>query len=288
MIGWAPDRMVQRLARVVTGLSLVLAGASSAACSATGAAPPGMNLPPRPIGAPTGSEFAASIVGLDLEQRDARIVDEVLRGNVPDRLRTLSKVRVETDGIAVEFWVTPDYLAVGSDADHLLAPMTPRAAQAVADRLGMSLPTPLMVDAIWAAAEVKLTPAPIPPSPEMATVPVFERHSDSVRAQRAAAAAAPSALTAGHKKDVVVTPELASNPGRVAIYGWHEPDGEPIQPLYLGHSDRWVDYSHGIRLVAGTVEVSGTPMDLGTLLRDASLAPLLSHEGVFTGWPQYE
>ena len=25
--------------------------------------------------------------------------------------------------------------------------------------------------------------------------------------------------------------------GKVAIYGWHKPDGKPIQPLYTGHMD---------------------------------------------------
>ena len=249
---------------------------------------PRLDLPPRPADAPTGSEFAATIEGLELDERDDRIVAEVLRGNVPDRLRTLSRVRVEEDGIVVDLWVTPEYLAVGSDADYLLTPMTPQAAQAVADRLGMSLPTPRMVDEIWRAAAVKLTPSPIPPSPEMTTVPVFERHSDSVRAQRAAGGGARSALTAGHKKDVVVTARLAADPGRVAIYGWHQPDGEPIQPLYLGHADRWVDYSHGIRLVSRAVRVAGEAADLAAVLRDPRYARLLSGEGVFPVLPRYD
>lgn len=127
--------------------------------------------------------------------------------------------------------------------------MTPQAAGRIAERLGMSLPTPPIVDAIWAAAPVKLEPAPIEPGPEMTTVPVFVAHTDSIRAQRRTVSEPMGTLTAGHKKDVVDTPELTSNPGRVAIYGWHRRDGAPIQPLYLGHTDRWVDYSHGIRLV---------------------------------------
>jgi hypothetical protein len=255
-----------------------------AACSAA----PRLDLPPRPVDAPTGSEFARSVEGLDLETRDARIVTEVLRGNVPAWLRRLSRVTVDDGDEHVEFWVTPDYLAVGSDSDYLLTPMSPQAAQRIADRLEMSLPTPRMVDAIWAAAEVKLTPAPIPPTPEMTTAPVFRAHSDSVLTQRRAVSAPFGALTAGHKKDVVLTRDLGSNPGRVAIYGWHERNGEPIQPLYLGHTDRWVDYSHGIRLIDRTIRVSGTDVDLVAALRDPALARLLSREGPYPTSPRYE
>ncbi len=38
-------------------------------------------------------------------------------------------------------------------------------------------------------------------------------------------------LIAGHKKDVVITNRLLTMPKRVAIYGWHRPNGSPIQPL---------------------------------------------------------
>jgi len=57
----------------------------------------------------------------------------------------------------------------------------------------------------------------------MTSVPVFYDHNLTIHAQRAAYL--PShplrALVGGHKKDVVVTPRLAANPGHVAIYGWH-------------------------------------------------------------------
>ncbi|MBD0375804.1 MAG: hypothetical protein ICV51_09270 [Flavisolibacter sp.] len=58
-------------------------------------------------------------------------------------------------------------------------------------------------------------------------------------------------LIAGIKKDIVITGKLLHDPkpNRVAIYGWHKLDGNPIQPLYTGHVNWYVDYSHGIRLV---------------------------------------
>ena len=51
------------------------------------------------------------------------------------------------------FFVAPDYLAVGTDEDYLLTPMTPMIAQRIADRLGCTLPTRKMVDDIYAACQ---------------------------------------------------------------------------------------------------------------------------------------
>ena len=181
----------------------------------------------------------------------------------------------------VVFWALPDYLAVGSTSDHFRMPLSPQTAQRIADRTGTSLPTPLMVDAIWAAAAVRLGPDSIPPTPEMTTVPVFERHEVRIRARRGVHDDHPmGSLVAGHKKDIVLTARLDGLDGHVAIYGWHKPDGRPIQPVYTGHTDRWVDYSHGVRLVARRLLIDGVEHDLLEVLRDPQLAWLLSDEGV--------
>ena len=88
------------------------------------------------------------------------------------------------------------------------------------------------------------------------------------------------ALVAGHKKDVVIANKVFTTPGKVAIYGWHKPDGKPIQPLYTGHAASWVDYSHGIRLVSRRMMVDGVATTIDAVLADPRLAPLLSNEGV--------
>lgn len=244
-----------------------------------------LRLPPRPVDAPSGRVFAESIVSLDREAREARIVTEVLRGNVPDFLRRLVPVRL-TNAVAgqsrtVTVFAAPDYLAVGSDADYFLTPLTPAAAQRVAVATGCRLPTRQIVDAIHAAAPLKLTPQPIPPSKEMVTLPVFARHNELVWAQRQALLASHplGTLVAGQKKDVVLTPQLATKPGKVAIYGWHHTNGIAIQPLYLGHADSWVDYSHGLRLVHQTAKLDGVGKAVAEILTDAQLSGLLSDEG---------
>ena len=266
------------------GRTILLASACGfCVVPASGAPAQVLDLPPRLGDAPGGAEIAREIRDLDLEFREERIFAEVTRGNVPGWLRELSPVEVAGEIGGRErratFWVTPDYLAVGSEEDFLLMPLSPRTAQRVADRLGCLLPTPRMVDAVWAAADVHLEPSPIPPSPEMTTVPVFEAHGRIVATQWRAVSAPRGSLVSGHKKDVVITTALASLPGRVAIYGWHRLTGDPIQPLYTGHSEDWVDYSHGIRLVLREMTIDGMRRDLPEVLRDRGLAPLLSDEG---------
>ena len=64
----------------------------------------------------------------------------------------------------------------------------------------------------------------------------------------------------------------------MAIYGWHYPEGKPIQPLYVGHVDWYVDYSHGIRLMSRQMLIDGQLRDVNDVLRDKLLSPLLSNE----------
>lgn len=256
-----------------------------AAVAALAAQPAGaqrLDLPARPPDATTGSAFARQVRDLPLAAREQRIREEISRGNIPTWLRELAPVtmRRQVGGVErrVTFWVTPDYLAIGSDDDHLRIPMQPQTAQWLADRTGTSLPTPAMVDATWIAAPVKLGPDSIAPSAAMVTIPVFVAHDEVVTARRRVDPHPMGALTAGHKKDLVLTPRLDTLRNRVAIYGWHLPDGSPIQPLNTWHTTEHVDYSHGVRLVARTVIIDGEEHDLLALLRDPELVGTVSDE----------
>lgn len=248
-----------------------------------------LNVPARPTDALSGSAVVERIRDLSLEAREIVLMEQFRGGNLPDFMRTLIPVTItESAGGQTRtaiYYVTPDYLCVGSDEDYFLSPITPTLAQQLADLWGCNLPTRKMVNQIWAASSVKLTPATMTPDQTMTTVPVFAEHNAIVRQQRSAYLAQHplGALVAGHQKDVVVTPQLASRPGRVAIYGWHYPNGQAIQPLYLGHYDTWVDYSQCIRLVQLGMTVDGEAATVPQVLADSTLASLLSDEGAFTG-----
>jgi hypothetical protein len=252
---------------------------------------PTLDLPPRPEGAPGGSEIGDQLRELDSDAWERRIAVEIDRGNVPGWLRRLEPVHLtrELGGRkkTLTVWVTPDYLAVGSDDDFLLVPLSPRTAWRIADRAGASLPTPGMVDAVWAAARTRLTPVRFDPEDGIRTVPFFLRHDAIIRGQRRQYGIRPGTFLAGHKLDVVRldgrgSPGSEAGDGEegpvgrgAALYGWHLPAGEPIQPVFPVDPDRPPHFSVGVRLVDRRVLLDGEWRDLEELLEDAELQGLL-------------
>jgi len=247
------------------------------------AAPPAGGFPWRSGPEVTGTEFGAQHADSDDHTRYAAARDEILRGNVPDFLRDLVPViltrppGVTVGPESVTVFVTPDYLAVGTDEDFLTVPLDLVDAAQLAERLGFALPTPLVVDAIYAAAEVRVEPIPMPPGPSMRSMDYVLEHRALVAEGRVGQRL--GALVAGTKKDLVLTGALRTNPDREAIYGWHHLDGDPIQQLCLWHGDGYADYSHGVRLVADTILVDGEAWSYYAALADPMVAPLLSGEG---------
>lgn len=264
--------MSPRLRSALAALALA-AGAGPAAAD--------LPLPARSADAWGGAAIVRHIAPLDRAAREEFILAEVRRGNVPDFWRRFATVPVAGGSIEV----APDYLAVGSDDDHFLAPLTDHGAQRVAEALDCVLPTRKMVDLIWRAAPLKLEPRPIAPSDAMTTVPVMAAHNGMVGEQRRAALQShpPGTLVAGHKKDVVRTPRLEGRPDRVAIYGWHRADGTAIQPLSSVHDHRYVDYSHGVRLVRRAMTLRGRPTTVEAVLADDADWTVLGDEGPYTG-----
>ena len=242
-------------------------------------------LPPRPSQAKAGSQLLPILVGHSVQDREDLLWQEISSGNVPDFLRALVPVTtsatVGSTSHTATFWVTPDYVAVGSDTDFFRMPMTPRLAQQLANLTGCSLPTRKMVNAIYSQATVQLAPSFFNPSVYTITSPtIFYQHQLQIETQRAGLPL--GLLLGGIKKDVVISPLIAAWPGRVVIYGWHQLNGVPIQPLSKVHTETYTDYSHGIRLVQRTMTIDGVPADVPTVLADPLLAPVLSDEGAFT------
>lgn len=254
-----------------------------------------LNLPQRSPQALSGTDFIASILDSSMTpvQREARILNEIERGNVPTFYRTFKSIRdtilIEGKKSSITYFVAPDYLMVGSDTDYFYCPLTARSAQLIASKLKCILPTRKMVDRIYQSAVIKLDPEPIPPSMRMMTVPVFMDHNELLQAQLKRNGISSGSLIAGHKKDVVISNKIKAKDGttRVVIYGWHKLDGKAIQPLYNGHKYDWVDYSHGIRLVQNQVLIDGHKRKAKWILRSKKYHELLSDEGQInkSGYP---
>jgi hypothetical protein len=242
------------------------------------------HIPPRPVQAVTGSEFARRASGMKGVERERAIMAELRRGNLPEFLRDFKPVQLSaTNGagetIAATIFVMPDYLAIGPSDDFLYMPMGFDSAIHIAARFGCILPTPRMVDAIYEQSACRLRPQPLPPGPQMRSTAYYCRHSDMIMRQSRAVGLPLGTLVSGHKKDLVLTTRLARNEGRVAIYGWHRCPGSPIQPLSIVHGARYADYSHGVRLVSTIVLIDGEGRSIYEVLEDPRLAPVLSDEG---------
>ncbi|MCD8534923.1 MAG: hypothetical protein LR011_09085 [Verrucomicrobia bacterium] len=240
-------------------------------------------LPERQESAMRRDDMIHLLESMSLRDREMWIHREFMNGNVPDSSRRLVPIVLRNlqengSGVELTLWVTADYLSLGSDDESLLMPMTPLLAQRLANMLGCSLPTPRMVDSIWEAAELKLAPQPIPPGEKMVTIQVFAQHDQMIKSQLAGRFPGPekNRLIAGHKKDVVIIPELDSLKNKVVIYGWHQLSGLPIQPVYSGHIIWYADYSHGIRLVWNTCLMNGKSTSLECILKNAHLGSALS------------
>ena len=249
-------------------------------------------LPDRIAGAQTGSEFMNAVKDLETSSRESRVRSQILKGNLPDFFRqpvTLSSQFKDAnqEWHTVEYDVMPDYLAIGSNDNWCRIPMGPKVAQAIADSFHCSLPTTKLVDDIWRHAPLKLEPIPYPWSLESTKVSRFVQHNRDIDAQRNALGGLPGELIAGIKKDVVICNALRTTPGYVAIYGWHYPGGSPIQPLYLGHGDSYMDYSHGIRLIGRIMRVDGVEMSIPEILADPVLYRLISDESGVMTQPYY-
>jgi hypothetical protein len=248
-------------------------------------ATPRLTLPDRPRDAETGSAFLARTAQLAPADFERAIYEAIASGNVPPFERTLATIELQGAGASgaahvARLAVTPDYLAIGSDEDFARVPMVPETAQRVATLCGASLPTAKIVDAIYKQAEVKLAPRALMLDPnainDRAAILV---HQKVVEEARQKAGGRLGALTAGDKKDIVITNQLAERPDRVAIYGWQKEGGEPIQRLSTVHDRHYADYSHGVRLIAEVCEVDGKSTTVEAVLRDAELAALASDEG---------
>jgi hypothetical protein len=241
-------------------------------------------IPKRSRSALTGSQFVDLVSPMDEHQREEVILEQLQEGNLPDFLRKLKPVDLQHrlgNGrlVTATIFVTPDYLAIGSRSDFIRIPMNYHTASAVANQFGFILPTSKMVDAIYEQSAYHFTPQPMAPGPQMRSTRYYQQHNRKIAQQRVSHHIPLGALVAGHKKDVVITNRLNRMPGRIAIYGWHHPDGTPIQPLSTVHGAGYADYSHGIRLVSEFVLIDGKVRSVYDVLQDPQLASVLTYEG---------
>lgn len=257
------------------------------------------------------SEIVEQLRPMDLSERDAEVLRRLMP-SMPDIPNDTGFARVQArlcdahgkqinDGPVIELQVLRDYLSLGDDKDFLRIPMYPETAQRLADAWNCSLITPRLSLRIWEQA-TRLTPEPLPEKQKKradgTTVKTFiwrdEQgrwnttegsarsleayviHNAMIEKQLKQRAIGRDVLLAGHKKDIVINASLAHKPVKLVLYGWHQSNGVPIQDVSTRHAMRYVDYSHGVRLVRNEVLVDGKSYQYAEVLKHPKYHSALS------------
>lgn len=296
-------------------------------------------MPSRPRDSPSGTELMRQIQEImgnpidasagELTERRARveqlIFDNVRRGNVPDFMRPENYREITLErtigGRRVEATVRvcPDYLAIGSNDDPLIVPLSAPVAQRIADTFGLSLPTSLLVDVI--DDEAKRAPRPGAPNGYVPfhAAPELARNSTNSRTGRPVSAgdgahrwnpqryghyegrwmmsaefiAESNRLNRQDREDAG-TPPLRSGHRKDVIYDAQNfveanEGGQPVVIYHRGiqglsnvHYVAYYDYSHGIRLVDGNVHLRITERDGSVHEEDRSFASLLNDPQLYS------
>ena len=237
-------------------------------------------LPTPAANAVNGKSFYTKLINQPAAERELLILHEIESGNIPGFSKKLVPIRtnfydsVSHQSFHILYFVTADYLSIGNNKNFARIPMTPKTAQKIADSLFCFLPTVKIVNEIYKQAKVKVAPQPLTQNRE--SPETFYQHHLLIEKQRNKK----HGLIAGIKKDIVLSDAITKNtkPNRMALYGWHQLNGLPIQPLYTGHVSHYVDYSHGIRLIYRTIFINGKKYDYTDLLKDPLLRKTLTEE----------
>lgn len=257
------------------------------------------SFPERNANAITGSQFIQKIMNFKSgsPERNRLIFEEINSGNFPSFLRKFVPIKVEENNISIIYYVSSDYMSIGSDQDFIRISMDGPLSQKVADRFNCILPTKKMVDQIYNQAKTKAKPAPMSGGAKvgdkfysgkefinlkMQHADSLEEHNRMVQRQLNRINHSNGNLVAGIKKDVVIGNLLNNKKDKVNIYGWHTENGKAIQPESTIHESTYYDYSHGTRLVdinCQLIENGKTSnKDIRSLLKDKKYSSLIAYE----------
>lgn len=162
----------------------------------------------------------------------------------------LLRKAVDTGQLEAPVWVTVEWdgllLQVGAHAlrarvgDALLRlPVTYAETLAICKKLGFCPPTSAISDAVWSAATVRVAPVPLgdwstpekvkESSKKMTRLGNCKAHNDNI--DGAIPDGREAELCATEGKDWILSKRNLTAPRAATTYGWHQPNGKPIQGL---------------------------------------------------------
>jgi hypothetical protein len=220
-----------------------------------------------------------------LRDRDEQIFGMIQAGHVPAILRDPWLLNLNDGKNELSLQVFSDVLGVGHESDWVRTPVAGPTAQRVADLFGCSLVTRKLSDLVWKnsfhATPITHDWYQVNGGRKMLATDSFIQHNSEINGQLTQKGffTSDADSVSGIKKDVILSNALLSRPGKLCIYGWHEPSGKAIQPLSWIHELTYTDYSHGIRFVDRQCKVNGQDRDFADILSDPVLSKMVSDEG---------
>lgn len=224
--------------------------------------------------------------------------DEVVSEAGGNRLYvSVMRDAIRFDGVPAMNWHRDPISGDGRTFDGVRIPATAAEMQEIADMLFCMLPTPRVLDLVWAQAKLRFDPVVnLGAGKIVATQNVHDVH-EAVEQKIASAGGYPEhGIVASVGKYWVVCNQLA-HPGKYGArtacnYGWHSSNGAyagvtPGIKVWQGegtaHNDEHVDPSQVIRLMyrmARLVRADGTEdrMDLHDVAKDEVLSAALNHK----------
>lgn len=240
-----------------------------------------LNLPNRSESELTGSLFCSKYEQIGIKYRHQAILEEILKGNIPDFLRKFFEIQITDEKNTINYFVSLDYLAIGNDQDFVRMPMPVDIAQKIATEANCSLITKKISDDIWKNAIHKIPQFPMG-TLNMTSLLTYVKHNGMVNKFLGNS---DKNLSAGHHKDYVLHNSLApNNPSkRTAIYGWAGTNGIPIQGPGVqasAHSIEYVDYSQAVRLISNSCVVNDNMMTIQEVFSHPEYSKLVNYEGI--------
>ncbi len=225
-------------------------------------------------------------------ERDRYILDTVDAGRLEFSWAPITSL---IPGHSGTFYVFAD----AGKVDGIRVGVGARILQQIADKLGASFMTPKLQDLSYAQAPTKILPWLDYSPTMMQSTQWFVRATDGIN-KMAAEAEYRGGLLRGMGKPWMISNALLAHPGRAENYGLYVPANKVVSGRYFGvyaprsvtlpdvhvlqdpgwaHTLGQDDYSELVVLASRQCTVDGRAMDLADVMRDPTLAALVSHEG---------
>ena len=268
----------------------------------------------------TGSEFLAQMKDVRIPMLSKLGLAEMLKGNMPpfldQRIACHTEAVIDGGYYKLTYYVKPNYLAIGTDADFILWPLSIIDLQNFCDAFVMTaasdptdksskyfIPPKKIVFNNWLASTCKIPPQALGASDQMTwPVKIGEEQArinaamikagcqitDFSRAKKAYISAPNMANTGGPTKEGVLhftgwygTQQIIPNERKVGEWNGQTVYGVQGGDDTGGHEASYADYSHGCDVVYYDCDVNGMAFEFDQICTHPKLHVLVSDQGPF-------